>query len=97
VPIQIRNKLIANAIIRLPHEVLAIANARYEGGITLQDTTYKSGPGSMPYGAAYGTMDVGTVVPIQAGVKNLFDRDYYYTPGYPEPGRNLFFNVCYRF
>jgi iron complex outermembrane receptor protein len=57
----------------------------------------------MPYGAAYGTMDVGTVVPIhagvsvQAGVKNLFDRDYYYTPGYPEPGRNLFFNVRYRF
>jgi hypothetical protein len=34
---------------------------------------------------------------LQAGVKNLFDRDYYYTSGYPEAGRNWFFNLRYRF
>ena len=48
-------------------------------------------------------MDLGVVVPIrsglsaQAGVKNLFDRDFYYTAGFPEQGRNWFFNVRYRF
>ena len=98
-----RNKLVANATLRLPHEVLAMANVRYEGGITLQDTTYRTAPGNLPYGAAYGTMDLGTVVPIhagialQAGVKNLFDRDYYYTPGFPEFGRNWYFNFRYKF
>jgi iron complex outermembrane receptor protein len=48
-------------------------------------------------------MDLGTIVPIyvgfsaQAGIKNLFDKDYYYTAGYPEPGRSWYFNMRYRF
>jgi iron complex outermembrane receptor protein len=48
-------------------------------------------------------LDIGTVIPVyaglsvQAGAKNLFDRDYYYTAGYPEAGRNWFFNLRYRF
>lgn len=98
-----KNKLIANATLRLPHQVLAMANVRYEAGITLQDTTYKTALGNLPFGAAYGTIDLGTVIPvhagvsIQAGVKNLFDRDYYYTAGYPEAGRNWFFNLRYKF
>jgi iron complex outermembrane receptor protein len=98
-----KNKLLANATLRLPREILALASVRYEGGITLQDTYYKTAPGNLMYGAAYGTMDLGTVVPIyagmslQAGVKNLFDRNYYYTPGFPEPGRNWYFNFRYRF
>jgi len=96
-----RNKLIVNAIMRLPHEVLAVANVRYESGITLQDTTYS--PASKPFGACYGTMDLGAVFPIrsgisaQAGIKNLFDRDYYYSAGFPEAGRNWYFNLRYRF
>jgi iron complex outermembrane receptor protein len=98
-----RNKVIANATVRLPREALAIANFRYEGGITLQDTSFRSGPGLLPFGSSYGTVDLGTVVPIhggvhlQAGVKNALDRDYYYTPGFPEPGRNWYFNLRYRF
>jgi iron complex outermembrane receptor protein len=98
-----KNKLLVTATLQLPHKVLAMANVRYEGGITLQDTTYKTAPGNLPFGAAHGTMDLGTVIPVhagvsvQAGVKNLFDRDYYYTPGYPEAGRNWFFNLRYRF
>ena len=100
-PTMPKNKLIVNAILRLPHQVLAMANFRYEGGITLQDTTYR--PAGQPYGESYGTLDLGTVVPIwrgvtvQAGVKNLFDRDYYYTAGFPEAGRNWFFNLRYRY
>ena len=96
-----RNKVIVNAILRLPRQVLAMANARYESGVTLQDTTYR--PAGNPNGTCYGTLDLGSVVPIgrgvtlQAGVKNLFDRDCYYTAGFPEAGRNWFFNLRYRF
>jgi iron complex outermembrane recepter protein len=98
-----KNKVIFNATVRLPHEILAIGNYRYEGGIVLQDTTYKAGPASLAWSASYGTADIGTVVPIyagfsvQAGVKNLLDRDYSYTAGYPEAGRNWYFNARYRF
>jgi iron complex outermembrane receptor protein len=30
-------------------------------------------------------------------VRNLFDRNYYYTAGFPEEGRNWFLNLRYRF
>lgn len=99
-----KNKLIGTATMRLPHQVLAMASARYEGGITLQDTTYaSSSPLYLPYAESYGTVDLGVVAPIrsgiiaQAGVKNLFDRNYYYTAGYPEAGRNWYLNLRYRF
>jgi iron complex outermembrane receptor protein len=48
-------------------------------------------------------MDLGTALPIrdhitlQAGVKNLLDRNYFYTAGYPEEGRNWFLNMRFRF
>jgi iron complex outermembrane recepter protein len=80
-----------------------MANYRYEGGITLQDTTYRTPPGNLAFSTSYGTVDIGTVIPIiaglsaQAGIKNLFDRDYYYTAGYPEIGRNWYFNMRYKF
>ena len=98
-----KNKVVFNATLRLPHEILAVGNYRYEGGIQLQDTTYRTAPGNLPWSTSYGTVDLSTVVPIaagfslQAGVKNLFDRNYYYTAGYPEAGRNWYFNARYRF
>jgi iron complex outermembrane recepter protein len=98
-----KNKVIFNAALRLPHNVLAIGNYRYEGGITLQDTTYKTAPANLPFASSYGTVDLGGVFPIyagfsvQAGVKNLFDRDYYYTAGFPEMGRSWYLNARYRF
>jgi len=48
-------------------------------------------------------MDVGTIVPVragasmQAGVKNLFDRNYYYWEGFPEKGRNWYLTLRYTF
>jgi iron complex outermembrane receptor protein len=98
-----KNKVNLNATVRLPHEILAIGNYRYEGGIILQDTTYRTAPGNLAFATSYGTVDLGTVVPVyggfsmQVGVKNLFDRNYYYTAGYPEMGRNWYFNARYRF
>lgn len=34
---------------------------------------------------------------LQVGLKNLFDRNYFYNPGYPEAGRNWYFNMRYKF
>ena len=87
-----------------PHEVLGIVNVRYEGGLTLQDTTYStSSPLFLPFAESYATVDAGVIAPVargisaQAGVKNLLDRNYYYTAGYPEEGRNWYLNLHYRF
>ncbi len=95
---------IGTVTFRLPHQILAILNERYESGLTLQDTTYAAtSPLFLPYSESYATTDLIAVVPIragmslQAGVKNLLDRNYYYTAGYPEEGRNWFFNLRYHF
>jgi iron complex outermembrane receptor protein len=51
----------------------------------------------------FGTMDLGARghlykgCSLQAGLKNLFDRNYYYQIGCPEPGRNWYLNLRYKF
>ena len=99
-----RNKVVGTATVRLPHQILAIVNQRYESGLRLQDTTYvTASPLFLAYSEAYAATDIGVVAPIwagasvQAGVKNLFDRNYFYTAGYPEAGRTWFLNFRYRF
>jgi iron complex outermembrane receptor protein len=99
-----RNKLVGTASFRFPHQVLGLISARYEGGLTLQDTTYSSkSPLFLPFSESFGTLDIGTIIPVykratvQAGIKNLLDRNYYYTAGYPEEGRNWFVNLRYQF
>jgi iron complex outermembrane receptor protein len=103
-PVLPRNKAIGTAALRLPHQVLAIVNERYESGLVVQDTTYApASPLFLPRSESYASTDIGVIAPIrlgvslQAGVKNLFDRNYFYTAGYPEIGRNWFLNVRYRF
>jgi iron complex outermembrane receptor protein len=101
-----KNKAIGTATVRLPYQILGIVTARYEGGVTLQDTTYSSTTQPLlyaPYGESLATMDLATELPIvprfsaQGGIKNVFDRNYFYTAGYPEEGRNWFINLRYRF
>lgn len=99
-----KNKIIGTAALRLPHQILAILNERYESGLTLQDTTYPTTSLLfVPYSESYATTDIMGVVPIRAGIsmqvgiKNLFDRNYYYTAGYPEIGRSWLLNFRYRF
>jgi len=98
-----KNKAIGTASFQLPYHVLALVSARYEGGVTLQDTSYaSSSPLYAPHGEALATADMGLTVPyrtlkVQAGVKNVFDRNYFYTAGYPEEGRNWFLNLRYQF
>jgi outer membrane receptor protein involved in Fe transport len=44
----------------------------------------------------YATVDLGATAPIrvglsiQAGLKNVLDRSYYYRDGFPEAGRNWY-------
>jgi iron complex outermembrane receptor protein len=99
-----KNKLVAGAALRAPRKIPGIVSVRYEGGLTLQDTTYStSSPLFLPFAESYATVDVGLIAPlshgisVQAGVKNLLDRSYYYTAGYPEEGRNWYLNLRYRF
>jgi iron complex outermembrane receptor protein len=99
-----RNKFTGTATVRAVHNTLGMIGVRYEGGITLQDTTYAvTSPLSHSYGEALATVDVGGIIPlykmatIQIGVKNLLDRNYFYVAGFPEAGRNWFLNVRYQF
>ena len=89
---------------RALRRTLGILNFRYEGGLTLQDTTYATtSPLFLPYRQSFATVDLGFVAPIwrkataQLGVKNIFDRNYYYTAGFPEAGRTWFLNFRYTF
>jgi iron complex outermembrane receptor protein len=93
-----KHKTIATASLRLPHEMLLLATARYESGtITTNDS------GLIIPASKFATADLGGIIPIfggmnlQVGVKNLFDRNYYYQEGYPEAGRNWYLNARYRF
>jgi iron complex outermembrane receptor protein len=103
-PVLPKNKAISRAAVRLPHQVLAIVNERYESGLVVQDTTYAtSSPLFLPHSESYATTDIGVIAPVragmsvQAGVKNLFGRNYFYTTGRPEMSRNWFLNFRYRF
>jgi iron complex outermembrane receptor protein len=48
-------------------------------------------------------VDIGIIAPpargvsLQAGLKNLLGRNYFYTPGYPEEGRKWYVNLRDRF
>lgn len=41
--------------------------------------------------------DVTKHFSVEAGVSNLFDKNYYYHAGYPEEGRVYFSNLKYSF
>jgi iron complex outermembrane receptor protein len=103
-PVLPRNKVIATAGLRTFRQVMGILNFRYESGLTLQDTTYATTSLLfLPYAESFATTDLGLVTPVwrgatmYLGVKNVFDRNYYYNAGFPEAGRNWFLNFRYRF
>jgi iron complex outermembrane receptor protein len=85
------HKAIATATVRLARTSTALVSTRYESGaVGMSDN-------GLPLPAnAFATVDVGGAVPVgagltvQAGVKNVFDRNYYYWEGFPEPGRNAY-------
>jgi iron complex outermembrane recepter protein len=93
-----KHRTIGTASLRLPHQIKLLASARYDSG---SFTTNNSG---IPVPASkFATADLGGIVPIvsgmslQLGVKNLFDRNYYFQEGFPEAGRNVYMSMRYRF
>jgi iron complex outermembrane receptor protein len=93
-----RHKTVGTATVRFPRNVTGIVSARYESGIVAMSDN------NLPLPAAqFATVDIGTTLPIRAGmalqggVKNLLDRNYYYWEGFPEEGRNWHLTVRYTF
>jgi iron complex outermembrane receptor protein len=93
-----KHKAVAIATVRLPRDMSLLASVRYESGtITTNDS------GLVIPASKFATADLGGVIPIvsglnlQLGVRNLFDRNYWYQEGFPEPGRNWYVNMRYRF
>ncbi len=93
-----KHKVVAVANLRLPREIMLMGAARYESGRIDTDNS-----GNLVPASNYATIDFGGIIPVvggmdlQAGVKNLFDRLYYYREGFPQAGRNWYFNMRYRF
>jgi iron complex outermembrane recepter protein len=93
-----KNRAVATATLGLPRTSLLIASIRYEGGAF----TVNNGNIIVP-ASKFATLDMGGEIPVyagaklQMGIKNLFDRNYYFQEGYPEAGRNFYANMRYRF
>ncbi|MBY0494762.1 MAG: TonB-dependent receptor [Cyanobacteria bacterium] len=93
-----KHKGVASGTIALPRRVIAIVTLRHQSGIIAISDNGVPLPG-----ARLTTVDAGASAPIrkglriQAGVKNLFDADYYYWEGFPEPGRNAHLTMRYSF
>lgn len=93
-----RHKTIATVTGRLPRNATGLLSARYVSGIVAMADNGLALPV-----AKFATVDVGALVPIragaaiQAGVKNLLDRNYYYWEGFPEEGRNWYLTLRYTF
>lgn len=93
-----RHKTVGTATIRMPLGATGILSARYQSGaVGMSDN-------SLPLPSAkFATADAGLALPIragaslEAGVKNLLDRNYYYWEGFPEAGRTWYLTVRYHF
>ncbi len=93
-----KHKIINIGDLTLPRNIHLLATIRYESGaITVNDS------GAIVPASKFAAADLGLIVPLwkgarlQSGVNNLFDRNYYYQEGFPEPGRNWHFSVHYHF
>ena len=100
-----KHKAVFSTTARLPHEILATALVRYESGTKAIDTfsANKTNYAEVMSMSNFATVDLSASAPlykaatVQAGVRNLFDRNYFYVLDIPEAGRNWFVNMRYRF
>ena len=101
-----KHKAVAAATLRLPHNAMLNSSIRYEAGNKAVDNSFKvSGVyyEDVILMSNFATWDLAGTSPeykgaaLQAGVRNLLDRNYYYVLQYPEEGRNWFINMRYRF
>lgn len=93
-----KHKIVGVADLDLPREIQLLSIVRYESGaITVNDS------GAVVPASKFATADLGLIVllwkgaRLQTGINNLFDRNFYYQEGFPEPGRTWHFGVRYHF
>jgi iron complex outermembrane receptor protein len=93
-----RHKIISMGDLTLPRNIHVLSTVRYESGtITVNDS------GAVVPASKFATADIAFIVPLgngtrlQTGVNNIFDRNYYFQEGFPEPGRNWHFGMRYHF
>jgi len=89
-----KHKAAAAANVLMPREILLLAAVRYESGtLTINDA------GTVAPASKFAVANIGTMIPLfpgvnfRTGVENIFDRNYYYREGFPEPGRSWYFNI----
>ena len=93
-----KHRAVGTANLQLPRDIQLQAVARYEAGAFTTVTT-KTNETLIYPSSNFATMDLGGIfklwenIRLQVGVKNLFDRNYYYQEGYPEAGRNWYFST----
>jgi iron complex outermembrane receptor protein len=98
-----KHKTVGTANLALPREIFLTATARYESGTIGNFTLNTDGTVRKIPVSNFATVDLGGIFPLyagarlQIGVNNLLDRYYYYREGYPQSGRNWFFNMKYKF
>lgn len=93
-----KHKVVAVTNVRLPWKSTLLTTIRHEHGtVTTNDA------GTIIPASNFVTADLGLIAllgkgaAIQAGVGNLFDSNYYYQEGFPEPGRTWYTKLRYRF
>jgi iron complex outermembrane recepter protein len=97
-----KHRLVSIANLQLPKGFQLQASARYEAG-TFNTITLSSGATRIVPASKFATADLSAIwnfakgMKAQLGVKNLFDRNYFYQEGFPEQGRNWYANTRYEF
>ncbi len=93
-----RHKVYTSATYTLFTRFTFLADFRYEAG-----RFYQNDGGTFGRASSFGVVGIGGTarlykqLDLQAGIGNLFDRNYYFQDGYPEIGRNAYINLRYRF
>jgi iron complex outermembrane receptor protein len=92
------HKVVANATVVLPHDATAVLSARHQNGILeMSDNGLPLPAAAFTVVDISGQLALRRGLHLQAGVKNLFDRNYYYWEGFPEEGRNGYLTLRYEF
>ncbi|CAL63548.1 TonB dependent receptor [Herminiimonas arsenicoxydans] len=90
------HKLVAYAKWAAMPKLNVIANAEYNSRRYTNDTGTRVAAGFTLVNAKL-SYALQKDVTLEAGVNNMFDRNYAYTEGFYEEGRNFFANLNYRF
>jgi iron complex outermembrane recepter protein len=97
-----KHRLVSVASLQLPKGIQLQASARYEAG-AFNTVTLNTGAIKIVPASKFATADIAAIFPIMKGmkahlgIKNLFDKNYFYQEGFPEAGRNWYVNTRYEF